>query len=62
MRKGFQTLSLSLNKEKYHSGTERHSLVQNARLSLATMAAFQQMNLNALHAGKTQRVKERETE
>lgn len=62
MRKGCQTLSLSLNKEKYHSGTERHSLVQNAGLCLATITAFQKMSLNALHVGKTQRVKERETE
>ena len=60
MLKGFQTFSL--NKTKYHSGTERYSLVQNAGVSLATITAFQKMNLYALHAGKTQKVKERETE
>ena len=60
MLKGFQTLSLSLNKEKYPSGTGRHSLVQNAGLSLPTITVFQKMNLNVLHAGKTQGAKKRE--
>lgn len=57
MLKEFQTLSLSLSKEKYPSGIKKYLLAQIAQFHLTTTTVLQKANLSAPHAGKTQCVK-----